>query len=361
MRIAVLSILLGVMICTPHRVAVAQNAYARFVSPVVGKARPSLQYDFSVSPAAAVEGQASQRSFQTQQLSAFAPLWQNESTEVGFVAGVRTIIMEGAATLPDTGDALPEQLTDVRFGPVMRHRFRNNWISGFNVQFGSASDVPFQDAGDLEYIGNWFLRIPHGDLGAWIIFLNYSNNREFLRHIPMPAFGFSFERGRWFQGFVGAPVMFLNFFPREKVNLSVTYLPITNVTAQLGYDPWPFFRIFSQFAWRSAPFFRNGRQIEDRRLFFMEKRIGAGLRLRPARWAQIRLWGGWAFDRFFYEGRSVLRNRSYNRINLSGAPFAAMQIGFRFGVEPGSGAPHLSNTPQGKAHGERSGDLEDHR
>ncbi|HPQ80402.1 MAG TPA: hypothetical protein PLZ86_01595 [bacterium] len=309
--------------------AAGQPAFSAFASPNVGGARPVLRYRMLVLPSEQVSGQGTFYSSLEQQLFLSVPVWQNRQDELTFQGSVRAHVIETDAVLPTTGEPFPKNLTDVRFGPTYRRKFSNDWTSGISIQFGSASDVPFGRFDDAELIATWFMRIPSGKRNAWVAFLNYSNNRDFANHIPLPGFGFVFGGNRWCRGLIGLPVIAATLFPEYKANLSLTYLPLLKITAELGYDFIPPVRAFTEFVWSNETYFRNAQPDKKLRLFLVDKRISGGVRLRPARWAELKLAGGWVFDRNSFESRSVYKDRDYNRIDFGAGPFASVELNFR--------------------------------
>ncbi len=319
--------------------AQVQEALAAFASPNVGRARPALSYRLLVMPSEPVAGQATTFETIRQALALSIPLWQNASDELTFQGSVNAHVIETGAILPTTGDPFPHNLTDVRFGPTWRHRFRNAWITGLSVQMGSASDVPFGRYDDSELMANWFLRIPSGGKNAWVVFLNYSNNRDFANHIPLPGFGYAIAENRWCTGLLGVPVVAITLLPREKVNLSLNYLPLLHVNADLGYEPAPQLRLFAAFKWSNEIYFRNAQPDSALRLFLVDKRISGGMRLRPARWAEVQLAGGWSFDRMAFESRAVYKDRDYNRLDFGAGPFASLELRVRMTGREAEGPP----------------------
>ena len=309
--------------------ALAQSAFAAFASPSVGDAKPALRYRMLVFPSEPVSGQATSFSSLEQSLSLSIPVWQDGRNELTLQGSVRAHVIETGAVMPTTGDPFPKNLTDVRFGPTYRRKFSNGWTSGLSIQMGSASDVPFARYDDEELMATWFLTMPSGERNAWVVFLNYSNNRDFANHIPLPGFGYSFGDNRWCRGLVGLPVIAATFFPKSKANLALTYLPLLNIKAELGYDFIAPLRLFAEFSWSNEIYFRNAQPDKKLRLFLVDKRLSGGVRLRPARWAEVRLAGGWLFDRSSFESRSVYKDRDYNRIDFGAGPFASIELGFR--------------------------------
>ena len=74
---------------------------------------------------------------------------------------------------------------------------------------------------------------------------------------------------------------------------------------------------------------RHGRRKESNRLWYFEKRLVAGVRWQVRDRCHLDFSGGYAFDRFFFEGERY-EDRSFNRLDVSGGVFLGVQIVWRF-------------------------------
>ncbi len=299
----------------------------RFFNAEVGKIRPSYRYRFVFYPEESVQGQPTSIKKSNYNLSGIFPVWQNPHNDFSLRVGLQAEKFATQAILQTSGDLFPHQLFDIRFSPIYRHQFQNGWTAGGNFELISASDHPFSRWGDVEYVTNVFLRIPTQKNNAWVFLINHSNHREFLNHIPLPGGGYWWGSHKHVQGMFGIPFT-LQFFPKNKVNFRASYFPILDVNAELGYDPTIFLRLYSSFAWSNQRYFRSERSNANDRLFYYEKRLAAGVKFRPTRWAELDLSGGYLFDRFFFEGDGY-QDRFKNRFNVNAGPFTSLQIGFR--------------------------------
>lgn len=227
--------------------------------------------------------------------------------------------------LPSTGGTLPQTFAKLDFGPTFRHRFPNRWILGANASAGSSSDRPFSSYNTLEIMGNLSLLIPSKDKGAWVFFLNYSNNRDFWRHVPLPGFGYAFNES-WGQGFVGIPALTINLLPRSKIDFNLRYFPVIRLYSDIGWNISETKRLAVFFEWGDDHYWRSGRQYDNRQIFFVGKNMGSSLRLKLYKDINMNINAGWRFNRYIFEGRSILKDTDYNRINLESAPFAGFEL-----------------------------------
>ena len=319
---------------TGHAREFIRQFFQSLTSPV-GKAQPILSYRFRYYFSEPVLGQATDLSQGEHQVFSLIPLWQNSTHELTWLILFNVNDVQTQAFLPTAGVPFPEPLWDLRFGPSYRQELKNHWVTGGNFLFGSASNEPFAAGDDLEYIANWYLKIPGHKKDAWFVFLNYSNNREFLNQIPLPGFAYYFGSTSWFKGLVGIPLAGFQFLPREDLKLGFFYFPARNIAAELSYEPLPhsILKIYSYFQWDNQRYFRNGRPDSRDRFFYYEKRVGGGVRVRPTYWAEVELEGGYAFDRFYFEGQKY-SDRFDDRVSVGNGPFLSIQAGFRFGKRP---------------------------
>ena len=109
----------------------------------------------------------------------------------------------------------------------------------------------------------------------------------------------------------------------------MNYFALRKVHAQVTYEMMKPVSLYTRFDWDNDRFFLADRFDDDDRLFFYEKRIGGGVKIELARNVYLDLSGGFAFDRFFFEGEDY-DDRNDNRIELDDGPFAAIRIGVDF-------------------------------
>ncbi len=84
-----------------------------------------------------------------QDLTLTSPLWMGETDAFSFFLHVRNEQINTSAILPDSGQALPEELWDVRASVNYFHRFDNGMTAGGSLSIGSASDKPFSTINEV--------------------------------------------------------------------------------------------------------------------------------------------------------------------------------------------------------------------
>ena len=307
----------------------AQMEILRSLGPDLGKARVSLQYQITPYSNEEVEGQGKKFQSTSHSASLATPLSQDSNHEWTMIGILRLKQVETAALLPDTGESFPETLWDIRLGSQYRHRFSNGWIGGGGIQIGSASDQPFKSEAEVTAQATLFARIPAAEKDSWLIFLNYSRYREFLPHVPIPGFAYSYEPSSQVRLIAGIPFSFVEWKPTKNLSLELFYFLVRTVQAKVTYRLRPAWQIYGSFEWRSEYSFRYDRKEKNDRLSYYEKKLAAGMGWNFSGGNFIDIGGGYAFDRFYFEGEGY-DDRDQNRFNLGNGFFAQLRVGFFF-------------------------------
>jgi hypothetical protein len=309
--------------------SLAQDEILRWIGGDLGKARPSLNYQFLGYSTEEVAAQGKDFKLNEHRLFTLVPFLQSSERDASAYLNIRAQDVGTAAILPDTRESFPDELWDIRLGGQYRQRFDNGWIGGVALGFGSASDKPFASWEEIFLDINLFARIPDGGRNAWLLFLNYSKTREFLPNVPLPGVGYWYEPNDQARLVVGIPFAFLNLRPIKEVSFSFSYFFVRSVRARVTYSPLGFLRLYGNFEWRNESYYRAERQDDKDRLFYYEKQISAGIQAFLNRHVSLELSGGYAFDRFYFEGRDY-QDRDQNRVSIGNGPFVALRAGVRF-------------------------------
>jgi len=309
-------------------VASAQERSASWWSPRVGEAKPAIDYSLTSHFNEPVAQQRTKMHMVQHDFRFSFPLSQSEHHEWTLQTNLKALDLDSDARLPDTCDLFPGELWDVRFGTTYRHLFDNGWMGGGNLTVGSPSDRPFASGEGILVAATGFLRVPHSERNAWLFFLNYSNNREFLPNVPVPGVAYHYRPDEHLSLLAGIPMTMIRWEPLDKLALEASYFIPRTVHAQVGYDLLEPLRVYAGFDWTNQRFFRHDRPDDDDRLCYYEKRVALGTRwdIRDNVWLDVA--GGWAFDRFWFEGEDY-GDRGDNRLGLSDGPFVKLQLGLR--------------------------------
>ena len=307
--------------------AAAQQGPEGLFRPTVGDLKVSLSYDGTLYPDRPVSGQSTDMSLSQHRFRLVGPLLQQKDQfEWTAFAGFKALSIDTGAVLPDTGQAFPNELWDIEFGTTARWKLENGWIIGGNLGLGSASDRPFNSLDETAVNAGLNLRVPWRESFAWNLGLHYSSLSELP--FPIPTVALAYEPGPHLQLVAGVPFA-VRWMPTEALEFSATYVPVRMIHTQVSYRLFAPLRAYAGFDWDSQRFFRHDRSDTDARLSYYEKRVSAGIRWDITRAVSLDASGGYAFDRFWFEGEHY-SDRHFNRIDLGDGPFATPRLGVRF-------------------------------
>jgi hypothetical protein len=287
------------------------------------------EYRATVVPGQPVFGQPAELGWVQHDVTLEGPLFQGVTDEWSASIRLREQDFDTDAVFPATGERFPEELWNIRLGTTYRHRFENGWIGGFSLGVGSPSDRPFASAAEVAVNANAVLRVRHQERHAWLFFLNYGSNREFLPHIPLPGLGYSYHPSDDLTAVVGTGFLSLDYRPIDRLTVRAYYAAVRTVDFRATYQVWRPVRVWAGFDWTNDRYLLAGRDDDDDRLFYYEKRVRAGVIIGLARQVFVDLAGGYAFDRFYFQGESY-GDRDRNRLDVESGPFAAARLGLRF-------------------------------
>jgi hypothetical protein len=309
----------------------AQEEFLSLFAPDLGKLRLRSDYRVTVFPDQPVAGQPAELGLFQQDASLSVPLLQSPTDEWYGSVRIRNQEFATGALLPDTGEPFPDDLWNVRIGTGYRHRFDSGWIGALLVTIGSPSDEPFASLDEMDISATAVLRVPARGRDAWVFFLNYGSNREFLPHIPIPGVGYAYQPSDEFEAVVTTGVVSLRYRPVETLTLSASYIAVRTVDVRLTYQLFRPVRLWAGFDWTNERYLRADRADPDDRLFYYEKRVRAGVIIGLARYPEMWVDAdvGYSFDRFYFEGEDY-GDRGRNRIDVGDGPFVQVRLGARF-------------------------------
>ena len=300
----------------------------QWINPKLGELKPEADFRATSYPDKPAKEQPTDIGWLENRFTFSTPLWQNSSNEFAISGYARYVDLDHQAILPDNGAPLPDELWNIRFGPAYRHRFDNGWVGGALLLVGSASDKPFDSKDELTVLATAFLRIPHRERNAWLVSLNYTNFGEYLGNAPFPGLAYIWSPSDKLTTVIGVPFSSIQARPTERLTINLHYVPVRTVAARLIYEIFRPLRFLAGFDWDNDSYFRAGRSDKDDKLYYYEKRWTAGFRF-DLRHVGFELTGGYAFNRFFFEGEGY-GDRHDNRIDLFDTPFVVGKLSLRF-------------------------------
>jgi hypothetical protein len=325
-RALMLGALLGVFL---PAVAGAQAELQMWVNPEMGQQISRSEYRFTLYPDRDVENQNTDFGLTEHRASLFLPVYQDTANEWGLSGRVRFQDIDTSARFPDAGGRFPSELWDASATLSYRHKFDNGWIAGVALTGGSASDKPFDSMDEVYYRALAMLRVPHGERNAWIFSLIYASDQDvFDLNVPVPGIAYLWNPSDRFNLLIGVPFSSITFKPVETVTLEAQYFPVRRVRARATWEIFRPLRAYLGFDWDHDKYFRADRDDKDDMIFYYEKRLTAGIRF-DLRHVGFEVSGGWALDRFYYEGESY-SDRKDNRISVEDGPFVVGRVSVRF-------------------------------
>lgn len=295
-----------------------------FMSPRFGTIRGWLEYSINHDFQQGISDQPSDFSLTEHYLR--VPGYRSLSEDHEFLVGASLYFLDVGtdAMFPNTADSFPEYFANPQLHLAYKERIVGDKIWGTSLTLGSPSDRPFGDIRDVALEATAFLRLPVDQTNdAWLFFLNYSNARQALQHIPLPGIAYVHEPSEDFLAYLGVPWIFVRYNPAPRWTLRASYTMPRDVYAKASYELSDELTIYGQFDWGSDIFFRHDRRDDGDRLFYYKKSLSAGIRWDITDDLYVNFSAGYCFDRFFFEGEDY-DDRSFNRINIGDGPFIAL-------------------------------------
>ncbi len=305
------------------------DGLAKLLDPRLGHAKSKAVYRAAGYPSASVRGQAADLGFAQHEMLLTAPLRQDETAEWTVTASLKALDINTGAKLPGFAQAFPEDLWDVRMGATHRRKLDNGWLAGGAAEIGSASDAPFSSTGETTVTTTGYLRIPAAADDAWLVMLRFRTELDALRGAPlMPGIGYHWVKDDRFQALLGVPFAWAEYRPVDDLKFTGLAGP-SAIKAECSYALSGEVTLHAGYDWSSQRFVRRKRVHGNERLFYYGQRVTAGVRWDVTPHVWIDAGGGYAFGRFFFEGKRY-HNRHGRRFRLGDTPFVALRAGLSY-------------------------------
>lgn len=237
----------------------------------------------------------------------------------------------GGAALPDTGP-IPDHLYRIEGSLGYRHIDGAQRVYGLNLAIGSASDKPFANDGVLSVSATASARLSAGGDNAWLLFLNYANDRQVLNNVPLPGFGYLWKPDATVIAMVGLPFAFVSWRPTPWFNADVAVSGLGSAHLLASVKPLAdatWLRVHVGYDWRTESFKRADRPDRSDQLFFREMTAVGGLTVEPGPWFSADLYGGWAFERQVFEDKSIAGHHD-DLLRIDPGPLIGLELKSRF-------------------------------
>jgi hypothetical protein len=306
----------------------AQEFLQSWLEPKFGEQQARGDYRLTLYPDRPVDDQPTDLGIVEHNLTLTGPLYQDDRNEWTLTGDALFKDIDTDAVLPDTREPFPTELWDVSAGVGYRHKFDNGWSGGAALLVGSVSDRPFASFAEMLIRAIGMVRVPHGEGNACVFSLIYTTDAEFLGGLPIAGIAYQYVHSDRLKAVIGVPFTTVEYEPLERLTLEAQYFPTRRIRTRATYELFRPLRLFAGFDWDNDHYFRADREDDDDRLYYYEKRALAGARF-DLRHVGVQVRGGYAFDRFYFEGEDY-PDRRKNRIDVAAGPFVAVGLAVRF-------------------------------
>ena len=294
-----------------------------------GAGRGGLGYTVTWYPTRAVSNSAvgEDLGLVRQNLSETVPVWRNGGDVLMLTAGVRNTLFFTDAVLPDSGRPFPDELWSVHLGTNYLHKFDNGWSGMLGVNFGSASDKPFNSIHEMDVGFMSFLQVPvFNNRDAWRFSLMYSpvGNLDF----PIPGVAYLWNPLPSLHVSVGIPFSVV-WRPLEDLTFNVSYMPLTTVTAKASYRVVGKVFVYGGFESAQEAYLLAGREDLSDRFMGYEKRLLGGVRWDAWEHATFDVSAGYAFDCYYGIGHNEVNNLQ-DQVDIAPGGFLSTSLRVRF-------------------------------
>ena len=283
-------------------------------------------YGLTWFPSQPVSGQPTDLTAWRQELSLFAPV-QQEGSDIATVGlSIRNTLFGTDAILPTTGRPFPKTLWDIAAGVAYSHRLDNGWTAGVVVSGGSASDKPFSQSNVLNASLAAYLTVPAVERDFWVFGVYYSPTAEIP--YPLPGIAYFYRPTPDLDVSIGIPFL-LRWRPADDLSVELFYLPVRTASAKATWEFEPGYFAYARFDWANESYFLADRPDNGDRFFSYEKRLAAGLQFELPYRLRFDVSAGYAFDRFYFQGKNY-SDRGLDRVDVGAGWFAALQVRLQF-------------------------------
>lgn len=228
------------------------------------------------------------------------------------------------------GRSLPKGLWDAGAGFSNTRALDGGKSFGANFTVGSASNQPFRHFRDLGFNLNLTYKLPQENEAAWILFLGWSNTRNFLNYIPLPGAAYFFKARENLRMLLGVPFLLAYWLPGNQWTVTAFVFPIRTGELKVAYGNPRGLQPYALVKYGTNNFRLTDRANSKERLFFDEGVAQVGLNLPVARGAFLDLSGGQSFARRYYLAEKATQRSGAPGIAADNALFANAKVSASF-------------------------------
>ena len=308
--------------------ALAQSA-AALRADTLGRRTPTVEMDATAAAVVDPSGPGERMGWLDYRADLALPLWQRpEQGDLTLNLSARHVALDTDAVLPDTGGDFPGDLYDLRVGLSARRAVDSGMV-GLGLGLGSASDRPFDTADEIAWRAGAFWLLDPDEVSSWLFSLYYDSDGPF-GGVPLPGVAWRYNPDQAFRLTLGAPFSMVYWRPLETWDFTVAASAPLEASARARWWINRRLALYGGYKIGGDSFLRHDRLNEDDRLSYFGQQTHLGLRWDLGDHVGLDLRGGWAFQRYWYEGESFFSDRHDNRIDLADGPFAALSLNLSF-------------------------------
>jgi hypothetical protein len=203
----------------------------------------------------------------------------------------------------------------------------DDWEVGAVVGFGYAGNSPFGDASAWYAKADLIVSTKFDENSGLQIILDYNGNRTIFPDLPLPAVAYWRKSSDQLSYSVGLPYSSITWKPLDTLTIHADYAVPFTIDATVTWQVLEQLAIFGGFHNRYDAFFIDGLD-KERRHFFRQRSVEAGVRWSPCRNIDLSLAGGYAFDQEIEVGFDARDTDSV--VEFSDEPFVRIAAEMRF-------------------------------
>jgi len=135
--------------------------------------------------------------------------------------------------------------------------------------------------------------------------LDFDGNRVIWPDVPIPVVTWTYIPNETVRVTIGFPVFNLGWKPVEWFSLDISFVPPIRAQGGFTFHLGSKWDVFFRYRGANFGFTIDDNPRENERLFYTEERVEVGVAWRPAQKVELRVTGGWAFERRFRTGFDV--------------------------------------------------------
>lgn len=177
----------------------------------------------------------------------------------------------------------------------------DGWDAGFSIGGGFAGDLPFADEDAWYGVGSVYARHQLDQRTFVTLIVDFDGSRAIWPDIPLPGVQYTVAESADLRYSLGIPFSTFYYKPSDKWLIDVRYIVPIGGRANVEYsidDQWTAYGSFNS----STRGYHLDGDNENRRLFFAQSRLEAGVRFEPQPGWAWTFAGGWAFEQEFTRG-----------------------------------------------------------